>query len=186
MAQYRLLVLKKNKINAACLLYNHHGEMVARYDKIHLFDVVIAENESYLESATIQSGDQLVVVDTPVGKLGLAVCYDLRFPEMFTHLFKKGAEILAIPAAFTLKTGEAHWQLLVRSRAIDTFCYVIGACQEGSHTNGRNTYGHSLIVDPWGSILAEHKESGSGIIYAEVDLDKLHQIRKMIPLEVYQ
>jgi deaminated glutathione amidase len=177
---------EKDKIKAACLLYNHHGEVVARYDKIHLFDVVIAEHESYLESASTQPGNQLVVVDTPIGKLGLAVCYDLRFPEMFTHLFQKGAEILAIPAAFTVKTGEAHWQLLVRSRAIDTFCYVIGACQGGSHTNGRKTYGHSLIIDPWGAILAEHKAPGSGVIYAEVDLHKLHQIRKTIPLKAHQ
>ena len=176
----------ETKVNAACLVYENNGKVVARYDKIHLFDVVISENESYLESATTKPGSHLVVVDTPVGKLGLAVCYDIRFPAMFTNLFNKGAEILAIPSAFTLKTGEAHWKLLARSRAVDNFCYVIGACQEGIHANGRRTYGHTLIINPWGSVIGEQKEPGQGIVYAEIDLKKLHEIRSSIPIDRHQ
>jgi deaminated glutathione amidase len=174
------------KISAACLVYNKEGKVAARYDKIHLFDVFISENESYLESETTTPGNELVVINTPVGKLGLAVCYDIRFPTLFTSLFNKGAELIAIPSAFTMKTGEAHWKLLARSRAVDTFSYVIGACQEGTHTNGRKTYGHTLIVDPWGSVIAERTESGSGIVYAEINLKKLHEIRKSIPIREHQ
>lgn len=173
------------KVNAACLVYDNNGCVKARYDKIHLFDANISKNESYLESSTTKAGNHLVVVDTPVGRLGLAVCYDIRFSEMFSKLFSKGAEILAIPFAFTLKTGRAHWKLLARSRAVDTFCYVIGACQGGLHTNGRQTYGHSLIVDPWGSVMTEHKALQPGNIYAEIDLKKLHEIRKSIPIARY-
>lgn len=167
-------------------MYDNNGKMVARYDKMRLFDVFISANESYLESETTTPGNELVVINTPVGKLGLAVCYDIRFPILFTSLFNKGAELIAIPSAFTMKTGEAHWKLLARSRAVDTFSYVIGACQEGTHANGRKTYGHTLIVDPWGSVIAERTESGTGIIYAEIDLKKLHEIRKSIPISNHQ
>lgn len=153
---------------------------------MHLFDVVISASESYLESAITKPGDQLVVVNTPVGKLGLAVCYDIRFPSLFTNLFNKAAEIIAIPAAFTLKTGKAHWQLLARSRAVENFCYIIGACQGGVHANGRKTYGHTLIVDPWGSVIAERKQPGAGIVYAEIDLKRLHKIRDSIPIAKHQ
>lgn len=176
----------EKKVNAACLVYDNTGKVVARYDKIHLYDVVISENESYLESASTKAGSQLVVVDTPLGKLGLAVCYDIRFPAMFTNLFNTAAEIITIPAAFTIKTGQAHWELLARSRALDNFCYVVGACQGGKHANGRSTYGHSLIVDPWSSVIAERKEPGPGIIYADIDLKKLHEIRNSIPVGKHQ
>ena len=169
--------VNKNKIKAACLVYNSSGEVAARYDKIHLFDAQISETECYRESDTTDPGDKVVVIDTPVGKLGLAVCYDIRFSALFLQLAKKGAEIIAIPAAFTVKTGEAHWQLLARARAVENFCYVIGACQGGEHASGRKTYGHSLIVDSWGTVLQEAGDSGNTIIDATIDLKKLHDIR---------
>jgi len=174
-----------HKVRAACIVYNDKGETVARYDKIHLFDVEISENETYQESKTTDPGNELTVIDTPVGKLGIAVCYDIRFPNMFTRLFNKGAEIIAIPSAFTVKTGEAHWKLLARSRAVENFSYVIGACQTGKHVSGRETYGNSLIIDPWGTVLDERIEPTAGIVYAKVDLTKLHSIRSSIPVGKY-
>lgn len=174
------------KIKAACIVYNNKGIAVARYDKIHLFDVTISETEFYKESASTEPGDKLVVVDTPVGKIGLAVCYDIRFPAMFTALFNQGAEIMVIPAAFTVKTGEAHWQLLTRSRAVENFCYVIGAAQTGTHESGRKTYGHSLIIEPWGSIIDIKTEPTPGIVYADIDLEHLYKIRASIPVHQHQ
>ncbi len=171
----------KNKVRAACIVYDDEGRSVARYDKIHLFDVTISEWESYKESDTTEAGDKLVVTDTPFGKLGLAVCYDLRFPNIFTALSNSGAEIIAVPSAFTVKTGAAHWSLLTRCRAIDSFSYIIGACQEGTHDNERKTYGHSIIVNPWGTVEHEQEEPGEGIVYSHVNLQKLHEIRKSIP-----
>lgn len=171
----------QNKVRAASIVYDHHGNAVARYDKIHLFDVTLSKTESYRESDTTEPGSDIVVIDTPVGKLGLSVCYDIRFPELFTQLVKKGAEIIAIPAAFTVKTGEAHWQLLARSRAVENFCYVIGAAQGGTHSNGRKTYGHSIIIEPWGSVVQEITKTGNAIAYADIELKKLHEIRAAIP-----
>ncbi len=172
----------KNKIRAACIVYNNNGDAIARYDKIHLFDVTVSETESYRESDTTEPGDSIVVIDTPVGKLGLAVCYDVRFPALFTELMNRGAEIIALPSAFTVKTGQAHWHLLTRTRAVDTFCYVIGSAQVGMHANGRQTYGHTLVVEPWGTIVSEMVEPNPGVVYAEIDLNKLHLIRKSIPV----
>lgn len=126
-----------NKLRAACIVYNNRGEAVCRYDKIHLFDVSLSENEVYKESDLTEAGNKLIIINTPVGKLGLAVCYDIRFPSMFTYLFNQGAEIIAIPSAFTLKTGKAHWHTLTKSRAIENSCYVIGACQGGLHMGGK-------------------------------------------------
>lgn len=170
------------KIKAACIVYNNKGNVVCRYDKIHLFDANIAFGESYKESETTEAGNKLAVVDTPVGKVGLSVCYDIRFPIMFSHLFDKGAEIITIPSAFTEKTGKAHWHILARSRAIENFCYVIGACQSGTHIGGRKTYGHTLIVDPWGCILSEKLDTNQGVIYAEIDLENLYKIRNSMPI----
>lgn len=175
-----------HKIRAACMVYNDKGECVARYDKIHLFDVTLSANEQYKESDRIEAGDKVTVVETPFGKLGLAVCYDIRFPELFRQLFDKGAEMIAIPAAFTAKTGVAHWEVLARARAIENFSYVIGACQGGTHENGRETHGHSLIIDPWGAIAAEIAGTKSGIIYGEIDLKKLHAIRQSIPTHTHR
>lgn len=171
-----------NKIYAACLIYNSQGMVVARYDKIHLFDASIdAGAEVYQESSDTVPGQQIVVVDSPVGKLGVAVCYDIRFPELFRTMLAQGAEVFAIPTAFTVKTGQAHWEVLTRARAIENLCYVVAACQTGTHDNGRKTYGHSIIIDPWGAVNGQ-LEGGEGIITAEIDLVVLHNnIRKNFP-----
>lgn len=170
-----------NKIRAACLLFDDQGKQAARYDKIHLFDVsVVDSDERYTESDTIEPGDQAVVVDTPFGKLGLAVCYDLRFPELFRTMLDQGMELLALPSAFTAITGKAHWETLVRARAIENLCYVFAAGQGGYHLNGRATYGHSMIVDPWGQVMNE-LANGSGLVCAEMNLDRLHNLRRTFP-----
>ncbi len=174
------------KSRAASLVYNAQGQCVARYDKIHLFDVVLSEQEFYRESDSIDAGTQIVVVDSPVGKLGLAVCYDVRFPELFTQMFSKGAEIMSLPSAFTEKTGQAHWQVLTRARAIDNFSYLIAAAQAGVHASGRRTYGHALIVDPWGQVIAEREDPSPGVIFAEIDLAEVKRIRKAIPIGQYR
>lgn len=170
-----------NKILAATILYNSDGDVVARYDKIHLFDVNLENNESYKESETIASGnEEVVVVDTPFGRLGLAICYDLRFPELFRQLIDKDVEIIALPAAFTATTGKSHWEVLVRARAIENLCYVIAADQGGYHLNGRNTYGDSMIVDPWGNVL-NRLSQGSGVVIAEIDAARMHNTRRTFP-----
>ncbi len=170
----------KKRFRAASLVFNDQGKIVARYDKIHLFDVTLSKREFYKESDTTEPGDKIVVVDTSIGRLGLAICYDIRFPELFRSLVVKGAEIIALPAAFTVKTGKAHWELLTRSRAIENFCYLIGACQTGVHTNRRKTYGGSLIVDPWGKVVRINSKV-AGIVYSEIDLKYLYQVRRTIP-----
>lgn len=175
-----------SKVRAASILYDSQGKTAARYDKIHLFDVALSESETYRESDTTEAGNELVMVNTPVGRLGLGVCYDVRFPEMFRYLFDQGIEIIALPSAFTIKTGEAHWELLTRSRAIENFSYLIGAAQGGTHSNGRRTYGNSLIISPWGEIISKIESDMPGIIYADVDLEKLHEIRKSIPVLQHQ
>lgn len=175
-----------SKVKATSLLYNNKGEMVARYDKIHLFDVDISPTEYYRESDVTDPGSELVVIETPVGKLGFGVCYDIRFPEMFRCLFNMGAEIIVLPSAFTTKTGEAHWEVLTRSCAIQNLSYLIGAAQGGTHTSGRKTHGHSLIVNPWGEIIATQHNAEPGIIYADIDLKNLHEIRKSIPIADHQ
>ncbi len=172
----------KEKVRQAMLVYDDQGEVQARYDKIHLFDVLIEESgESYHESSTFDPGDQVVVVDSPYGKLGLSICYDLRFPELYRQLVDQGAEVLLVPSAFTKITGFAHWDSLIRARAIENLAFVIAAAQGGYHYNGRETYGHSMIVDPWGRVLAQQPQ-GTGVIIAEVDLNHLQQTRKNFPV----
>lgn len=166
-------------IRAASLIYDTNGDIKGRYDKIHLFNAKISNTETYCESDTTHPGEQSLVIDTPIGKLGMAVCFDLRFPELFMELRAKKAEIIAVPAAFTVKTGSAHWKLLIRARAVENFCYVIGAAQGGVHHNHRITYGHSLISDPWGTVLDEQFQPGPGICYAQIDLEKINQTRSM-------
>jgi len=172
------------RIRAACIVYNDQGIAVGRYDKIHLFDVTITgphgSIEQHLESQTIEPGEQLTVIDTPIGKLGLAVCYDLRFPELFRGLLEKGAEIFAVPCAFTVKTGTAHWDVLARSRAIENLSYAIYACQTGKHSSTRTTYGHSMIVEPWGKVM-NHLSEGAGFITADIDLEHLQEVREKFP-----
>lgn len=162
------------------LLVDDVGRVVARYDKIHLFDVDLGHGESYQESAVIAPGDQAVVAATPWGRLGLSVCYDLRFAHLYRSLAKAGADILAIPAAFTRTTGEAHWHVLVRARAIETGCYVLAPAQCGIHAEGRRTFGHSMIVDPWGSVLAEAGDA-IGVIAADLDTEAVIAARRRIP-----
>ncbi|WP_293645945.1 carbon-nitrogen hydrolase family protein [Thiolapillus sp.] len=170
-----------DKLRAACLLYNDQGQRVARYDKMHLFDVNLVEtDEQYVESETIEPGDELCVVDTPFGKLGLSVCYDLRFPEMYRALLDQGMELIALPAAFTAMTGAAHWDALLRARAIENLCFVLAAAQGGFHISGRKTWGHSMIVDPWSNKLAE-QTSGNGPVIAEINRDFLQATRRNFP-----
>jgi predicted amidohydrolase len=156
------------------------GAVAARYDKIHLFDVDLARGESYRESATIQAGGQAVVADLPWGRLGLSICYDLRFGALYRSLAQAGADFLAVPAAFTKTTGEDHWHLLLQARAIETGCYVIAASQWGVHAGDRASYGHSLIVDPWGHVLADGG-ADRGIVLAQVDPGEVRKARAMIP-----
>ena len=171
-----------NKVMAACLIYNDQGIRVARYDKIHLFDVhVPGSDEVYRESDSITKGNSPLVIDTPFGNLGIAVCYDLRFPELFRTMQAKGMEILILPSAFTEKTGAAHWELLLRARAVENLCYVIAPNQGGFHVNGRRTFGHSMIIDPWGTVL-DCKKTNAGFVSAEIDLSRLHKTRETFPV----
>ncbi len=172
---------EQGKIMAACLLFNPQGELVARYDKIHLFDVTIeGSNESYTESETITPGDSIIVVDTPFGKLGLAICYDLRFPELFRAMVEQGMEICALPSAFTSLTGKVHWESLLRARAIENLAFLIAADQGGYHVGGRETHGDSMIVDPWGLVL-NRLPQGTGVVVADLDIAKLEHTRKVFP-----
>ena len=176
-----ILSKESGKVFAACLLYNPQGEVVARYDKIHLFDVTIeATNESYTESETITPGDRIVVVDTPFGRLGLAVCYDLRFPELFRAMVEQNMEICALPSAFTSLTGKVHWESLLRARSIENLSFIIAADQGGYHVGGRETHGDSMIVDPWGLVL-NRLPHGTGVVVANIDIEKLEHTRKMFP-----
>jgi len=171
-----------NKVRGACLLFDDQGQRVARYDKIHLFDVSLPESdESYIESETIERGDQIKVVDTPFGRLGLAVCYDLRFPELFRQMLDQDVQIIVLPSAFTAITGNAHWEILVRARAVENLCYVIAAAQGGYHIGGRETYGDSMIVNPWGTVL-DRLPNGSGFVVAELDMDYLESTRRNFPV----
>ncbi len=165
----------------SCLVYAADGRRAARYDKIHLFDVELPDRaESYRESAHMAPGNQVVTVDTPAGKLGLSICYDLRFPELYRRLQAAGAQWLVVPAAFTAPTGEAHWEPLLRARAIENLCYVVASAQYGVHPNGRRTWGHSMIVDYWGRILAALPD-GEGVISATIDLAAQAEARVKFP-----
>ena len=161
-------------------LIDPDGTIVASYDKIHMFDVNVDDGNSYRESRSYRPGGEAVLADLPWGRLGLSICYDLRFPHLYRELAKAGADFLVIPSAFTRPTGRAHWHVLQRARAIETGCYVISAAQCGQHAGGRKTYGHSIIVDPWGAIVAEAEED-VGIILAEIDSDQVVEARQRVP-----
>ena len=176
------LAIKASPEKAAnrSFLIDRRGEVVARYDKIHMFDVDLAGGESYRESNTYRPGELAMVADLPWGRLGLTVCYDLRFPALYRALAEAGASFLAIPSAFTRQTGEAHWHVLQRARAIENGCFVFAAAQGGKHENGRETYGHSLVVDPWGRILAEGGTE-PGVVMAQIDPSEVVAARSRIP-----
>ncbi|MEC9410833.1 MAG: carbon-nitrogen hydrolase family protein [Pseudomonadota bacterium] len=170
------------RVRSASLVFNPEGELVKRYDKIHLFDVDVGDAQgSYRESDTFSSGSDIVNIETPVGNIGLTICFDLRFPEQYQALRDAGADIILVPAAFTHTTGEAHWEILLKARAIETQCYVLAANQCGWHDDKRRTWGHSMIIDPWGESLGMLHES-PGVIVADVDLKELEDLRKKMPL----
>ena len=176
------LAIKAGHERAAnrAFLIDPKGEIAARYDKIHMFDVDLAGGESYRESRTYRAGELAVLSDLPWGRLGVTTCYDLRFPALYRALAEAGATMLAIPSAFTKQTGEAHWHVLNRARAIENGCFVFAAAQGGKHENGRETFGHSLIVDPWGRILAEGGTE-PGVVMAEIDIGEVTKARARIP-----
>jgi nitrilase len=171
------------RVAAACLVYDATGKRIARYDKIHLFDVDVPEGGGrYRESTTIAPGvATAAVADTPAGRIGLSVCYDVRFPELYRQLAAQGAEILAVPSAFTERTGQAHWDVLLRARAIENQAFVVAPGQWGEHPGGRRTWGHSLIVDPWGQVLAQCA-AGTGVIVAPVPRESLANLRRSFPV----
>jgi len=172
-----LVSLNEEKVRSACLVFDSEGRRVARYDKMHLFGLDLGE-QRFDESRTIEPGEHPVAIDTPFGRIGLSVCYDLRFPELYRALGVVDA--LLVPSAFTSVTGAAHWELLVRARAVENQCYVIAPAQGGLHPNGRRTHGHSMIVDPWGEVLASRAE-GEGIVLAELDAGRLAEVRQSLP-----
>jgi deaminated glutathione amidase len=176
------LAIKASSDKAAnrSFLIDRNGDIVARYDKIHMFDVDLASGESYRESRNYRAGELAVVADLPWGRLGLTICYDLRFPALYRALAEAGASFLAIPSAFTRQTGEAHWHVLIRARAIENGCFVFAAAQGGKHENGRETFGHSLVVDPWGRILVEGGTEPC-VVLAEIDPAEVAAARSRIP-----
>jgi len=176
-----ILASSGDKVRAACLVFDNNGERVARYDKIHLFDVELVDsNEHYTESKTIEPGDEVVVIDSPFGRLGIAICYDLRFPELFRAMLDKGAEVFVVPSSFTAITGRAHWEIIVRGRAIENLSHVIAAAQGGYHVNGRETHGDTMIVGPWGKVL-DRLPQGSGFVIADIDEERLASTRRNFP-----
>ena len=172
--------LAEERLANRSFLFAPDGRIAARYDKIHMFDVEIPDGQSYRESRTYRPGDEAVLADLPWGRLGLTICYDVRFPALYRALARAGADFLTVPSAFTRYTGHAHWHLLLRARAIETGCFVLAAAQCGDHAAGRQTYGHSLIVDPWGRVLADGGEA-PGLAMAEVDPAAVAQARQRVP-----
>lgn len=177
---FPLVTEDENKFSAACLLFGPDGQLLADYRKIHMFDVSVNDTTgSYKESRTTEPGDSVVTVETPIGNIGLAVCYDVRFPGLFTAM--GDIDILVLPAAFTQRTGEAHWHALLKARAIEKQCFVVAANQTGIHANGRETYGHSLVLSPWGKTLAELK-TDKGVVAASVDIAERKTIKQNMPV----
>ena len=163
------------------LVIDGSGAIAARYDKIHMFDVDLASGESWRESNAFAAGEEVVTVQTPLGKLGLTVCYDLRFPALFEALGKAACDLISIPAAFTVPTGAAHWHVLQRARAIEATAYVVSAAQVGRHEDGRETFGHSLVIDPWGEVLLDMGGTAAGMAFAEIDPERIATVRAQVP-----
>jgi len=179
--------IRDGRVRTACHVISASGECVARYDKIHLFDVDVDDAQGvYRESATFESGDKVVCADTTFGRIGLTICYDLRFPELFRALLDQGADIITVPAAFTAVTGEAHWQVLLQARAIENQIMVIGAGQGGWHSPSRQTWGHTQIVDAWGRVLAERQPAGAGFVVAPWDRDEQISLHKRMPAQKHR
>jgi nitrilase len=180
-----LMAAGEKKFHASCLFFGPDGRCLARYDKIHLFDVVVSDSEAYRESDFFTAGDagteNQICVDTPQGRLGLTICYDVRFPELYRELSGRGAAIFTVPSAFTATTGGAHWEILLRARAIENLAYVIAPGQSGTHESGRVTFGHSMIIDPWGKILHRLTDEPEGVVIADIDQDRLKSIRRYFP-----
>lgn len=174
------VAVAEDKLANRAFLIDPTGKLVARYDKIHMFDVKLPGGETYRESRNYRPGTKAVIADLPWGKLGITICYDLRFPALYRALAKAGAEILAIPSAFTVKTGKAHWQTLMRARAIETGCWVLAAAQTGKHECGRETYGHSIVVAPWGEVVAELGVE-TGVLIADIDMAAVAAARAQVP-----
>lgn len=175
-----LAIKAADKVANRCFLFAPDGTIAARYDKLHMFDVDLPGGESYRESATFQAGDKMVMADTDFGKLGLSICYDVRFPHLYRTMAKLGADFLTVPAAFTRTTGQAHWHVLLRARAIETGCFVFAPGQCGDHPGGRQTFGHSLIISPWGEVLAD-AGTEPGFITAKIDTAETKAARDMVP-----
>ena len=174
------VLVEEGRVANRLFCFDRNGEIVARYDKIHMFDVDLPGGESYRESSTFRAGEQAVLAPTPWGPLGMSVCYDLRFPHLYRSLARAGAGILAVPSAFTRQTGQAHWHVLLRARAIETGCFVIAPAQTGTHDEGRQTFGQALIVDPWGEVLAD-AGTAVGFVTAELDLGRIDVARRAVP-----
>jgi len=170
----------QNKVRSSCLVYDQLGQCISRYDKQHLFDVDLPEGESYKESSFIEAGEETKLIDTPIGRIGLSICYDLRFPEYYRLLSEQGADIVSVPSAFTYTTGQAHWLTLLKARAIENQVYVLAPGQTGLHDSGRRTYGHSVVFDPWGDRLAL-LEHNNGVAYADISAARIKQVRQQIP-----
>lgn len=171
------------RVYSRCYLFDDKGDTLGQYDKLHLFDVDVSDGtKQYRESETFCAGDHICVIDTPFGKIGLSICYDLRFPDLFRALRLAGAEIIAVPSAFTKVTGEAHWQVLLQARAIETQCFILAAAQWGAHNEGsRETWGQSMVIGPWGEVIAERK-IGTGWVHAKIDLADMHSVRSKMPV----
>lgn len=171
------------RVYSRCYLFDDKGDTLGQYDKLHLFDVDVADGtKQYRESETFCPGNHISVIDTPFGKIGLTICYDLRFPDLFRALRLAGAEIITVPSAFTKVTGEAHWQVLLQARAIETQCFILAAGQWGAHNEGsRETWGQSMVIGPWGEVIAEQK-TGTGWVHADIDVAEVHSIRSKMPV----
>lgn len=181
------VTVPEGRVRSATLVFGPDGALLGRYDKRHLFDVDVADAQGrYQESATFEPGDDIPLIETPVGRVGVLTCYDLRFPEQARHLRRLGADILVVPAAFTAVTGEAHWQVLLRARAIENQCLVVAAGQGGQHSEQRKTWGHSQVVNAWGEVLAERHESGEGLVAALYDEGEQHALRRRMPVEQHR
>ncbi len=175
------IALDDGKFANRSVLFSPQGKVLAFYDKIHLFDAKIPGDKPYRESETFRAGERAVLAKTGSINVGMSICYDLRFGALYRELAQAGAHLIAIPAAFTVPTGQAHWQVLVRARAIETGCYVIAAAQGGVHENGRATYGHSMIVDPWGKVITQKEDDGPGLIVAKMNIGKVKEARERLP-----